>query len=292
MGYPLGAAFISILTAAMLWFMPSQGAGSAYVEWGWRVPFLVGAMLALAYVIYFRRVVAESPLWQKTTNNSVSKRRPLMELIQGTNRRSLLQVFVLMTGIWLGFYAITTATPGLLENYLGMSSSTVTYGLAVANVVLAACYFGYAHLGQRFGRRRLLIGAGLSVATLAAGLFALALFNADSGGSLILTMITIGICMVLATGVFPVAVTYLTERFPTAVRSSGYAIGYSVAIIMPALYSVYMLGLGTILPYLYTPVVLVVLAGLLMIIGAWLGPETKHVDLDDIKANNERTQRV
>jgi hypothetical protein len=29
----------------------------------------------------------------------------------------------------------------------------------------------------------------------------------------------------------------------------------------------------------YTPLVLIVLAGLLQIIGAWLGPETRHVDL-------------
>jgi predicted homoserine dehydrogenase-like protein len=38
-----------------------------------------------------------------------------------------------------------------------------------------------------------------------------------------------------------------------------------------------MLGLARPMPYVYTPLVLIVLAGLLQIIGAWLGPETRHV---------------
>lgn len=289
-GYPLGGALISLVTAVMLWLMPAHGAGSPYVEWGWRIPFVVGGMLAAAYVVYFRRIVAESPLWRDAAAAPVSKRRPLMKLIQGGNRRSLFQVLLLMTGVWLGFYAITSAVPGVLVTYLGKETSIVTYGLVIANIVLAVCYFGYAQLGQLIGRRRLLIFAGISVATLGAGLYALALFNAVAGGSMVLTMVLVGVCMVLATGVFPVAVTYITERFPTAVRSSGYAVGYSVAIILPALYSFYMLGLASVLPYVYTPVVLVVLGGLVMTAGAWLGPETKDVDLDNITARRGRAR--
>jgi hypothetical protein len=43
--------------------------------------------------------------------------------------------------------------------------------------------------------------------------------------------------------------------------------------------SFYLLGLVGLMPYVYTSLVLIVLASLLQIIGAWLGPETRHVDL-------------
>lgn len=281
-GYPLGGAVISLLTAGMLWLMPSHGPTSPYVQWGWRIPFLFGGLIAAAYVIYFRRVVAESPLWGAAAAVPKSQRRgPLSQLLRGSNRRSLLQVLVLMTGIWLSFYAITSASPGLLETYLGKSSSTVTYGLVVANLALAVSYFGYAELGQRIGRRTLLLGSGVIVSTVGAGLYFVALRNAVAGGSLVFTMVLIGVCMTLATAVFPVAVTYITERFPTAVRSSGYAVGYSMAIVVPAMYSFYMLGLGKFMPYAYTPVVLVVIGGLVLALGAWMGPHTNDVDLDD-----------
>ncbi|WP_027943696.1 MFS transporter [Amycolatopsis taiwanensis] len=282
-GYPLGAATISLVTTVMLKLVPAHGAGSPYVEWGWRIPFIFGGLLALAYVVYFRRVVGESPLWQGASTGSGPKRRPLAELMRGRNRRSLLQVLLLMTGIWMGFHAITSAVSGVLVTYLDRPASTVTSSLMIANVVLAACYFGYAVLGQRIGRRRLLIGGGVSVATLGAGLYAIALANADHGGSLAITMVLVGVCMVLATGLFPVVCTYITERFPTEVRSTGWAVGYQVAVILPSLYSFYMLGLGNLMPYVYTPVVLVVIGGVIVAIGAWLGPETRDIDLEEVR---------
>jgi hypothetical protein len=79
--------------------------------------------------------------------------------------------------------------------------------------------------------------------------------------------------------------TYINERFPTGVRASGYGIGYSLAAIIPSFFSIYMLALRRLMPFEYTPLVLIVLAGLLQIIGAWLGPETRHVDLAGVLAS-------
>jgi len=72
----------------------------------------------------------------------------------------------------------------------------------------------------------------------------------------------------------------MTERFPTAVRASGYGIGYSAASIIPAFSSFYMLGLKELgMPYAYTEIVVFALGGLLLVVGARLGPETVHVDI-------------
>lgn len=71
---------------------------------------------------------------------------------------------------------------------------------------------------------------------------------------------------------------YLTESFRTSIRSSGYGVAYSLAAILPGLYSFCMLGLAKLIPYEYGPVVLLALGGLLLSLGALDGPETKHID--------------
>ncbi|MEV6140040.1 MFS transporter [Nocardia sp. NPDC051990] len=281
-GYPLGAATISVAAAIVLHYLPANGIGSSYVQWGWRMPFVLGAVATLGFLIYFRKVVTESLPAESQEKGTTPRRRPLMELTRGQNRRSLIHIFIMMSGVWLGFHAISSAVPGVLVNYLGQSASTVSQGLVAANIILAFCYFGYGALGQRIGRRKVLMWAGVSVTTLGASLYAVALLNASNGGSGVVTMALIGICIILAAGIFPVSVTYITERFPTSVRATGFAVGYSVATMLPALYSFYMLGLEFLVPYSYTPVILVVIAGCLTTYGAWMGPETRDVDLDSV----------
>jgi hypothetical protein len=63
------------------------------------------------------------------------------------------------------------------------------------------------------------------------------------------------------------------------VRASGYGIGYSLAVIIPSFSGIYLLWLGRVIPYVFTPMVLIVLAALLMIVGALLGPETRGAEL-------------
>ena len=55
--------------------------------------------------------------------------------------------------------------------------------------------------------------------------------------------------------------------------------GYSLALVVPAFYSFYLAWLGSVMPYYLAPVVLVVIAGTLVAVGARLGPETRDNDL-------------
>jgi len=58
------------------------------------------------------------------------------------------------------------------------------------------------------------------------------------------------------------------------VRSSGYGTAYTVSLILPSLYSVWIGLLTNVMPFEYAPVVLIAVGGLLFTAGAWLGPET------------------
>ena len=83
----------------------------------------------------------------------------------------------------------------------------------------------------------------------------------------------------LALSPWGIATVYICERFPTHVRASGYGIGYSLAVVIPSFSGIYVLWLAHVMPYLFAPIVLVVLAPVLMIVGAMLGPETRGVEL-------------
>ena len=83
-----------------------------------------------------------------------------------------------------------------------------------------------------------------------------------------------------ASPVWAIVTAYINERFPTGVRACGYGVGYSAATIIPAFSSFYMLGLkGLGMPYEYTEIAIFALGGLLLLVGALSGPETKHVEL-------------
>jgi hypothetical protein len=67
---------------------------------------------------------------------------------------------------------------------------------------------------------------------------------------------------------------YLNERFGKGIRSSGYGTAYTVSLILPSMYSVWIGVLQHVIPYDYAPLVLIVLGGVLFAAGAWIGPET------------------
>lgn len=90
--------------------------------------------------------------------------------------------------------------------------------------------------------------------------------------------------------IWAVHTPYLVESFKTSVRSAGYGIAYSLATIIPGFYSFYLLGLSKLMPYAYTPIVLLVLGGLFLSVGALLGPETKDVEFSPIEGDETRSQ--
>src|SRR5699024_4527976 len=66
---------------------------------------------------------------------------------------------------------------------------------------------------------------------------------------------------------------YLSERFPTEIRSTGYGMAYSFSLILPALYPFYLPLVETMLGRHGSVMALVGLGGALLMLGAVLGPK-------------------
>lgn len=87
-GFPLAYAFISLITMFLLFWLPSEGLNSPYVQWGWRIPFFFGAFLAFAFVAYYYYFVDESEIWEESGGNESRSGRSSAATTSRTSCRS------------------------------------------------------------------------------------------------------------------------------------------------------------------------------------------------------------
>lgn len=272
-GYPLAYCSIALITYGMLAIAPAGALNSPYVQWGWRIPFLIGAVLAFVFVGIYVKFVDESVAWQQGPKSKF----PLAELFRGSNMRTLLQVFALMTGIWLSLNMVAAVLPSLLKNPVGLNDSQISSLVVIVYAVVAVGYLGAGVLSQRFGRRKFFVINGIVIGVLAPIGFGILVntSKANLAGVVLLTLL-LGL---LVTCVWGVVTTYINERFHVGIRASGYGVGYSLAVVIPSFYAFFQEGLSAVMPSKYTPIVLLAVSGVLIVVGALLGPETRDVDM-------------
>lgn len=272
-GFPAAYCTIALLTLGLLQILPAGDLDSPYVRYGWRILFVAGALLAFGFAWWYARNVQESEAWKTAPKAGT----PVRELLSGASGRTFLQVFVLTTGLWFTSYMLTAVLPGLMKTRAGLGPTQVTLTLVVANALVILVYIGAGALSQRVGRRPLLIAGGVVCALLVPVPYALV-----AGGEVrsypVVAALVVAITLLISVP-WGCLTTYLNERFHVGVRASGYGLGYSLGMVVPAFYAFYQAGLSALMPLHYTALVLLCLGGVLTVAGAVLGPETRDVDM-------------
>jgi MHS family alpha-ketoglutarate permease-like MFS transporter len=190
--------------------------------WGWRVPFAIGALLALA-VFWIQTHLQETASFHAVRAAGVA-RSVTATLVRGHWRASLL-VFALTAGGSLGFYCFTTYMQKFLTNTAHFSKAVASDISAASLVVyLLAQPLGGA-LGDRIGRRALLTGAFLLGAATA-----WPLMSAIAGASSPWTALALAsAALIILTGYSSVSAVVKSELFPAHVRGLGVALPYALA---------------------------------------------------------------
>jgi MFS family permease len=276
----MGQVIAALLTTIVLAFTVSGDPSSSYSLWGWRIPFIVGGILAIATAVFLRREVDDSDV-QKAAPKT---RTPLRDLFTpGPNLRALLQVFVIMTGVFFltNLFGGVLTPAILIRNPDVISAAEFGYVNIIVSLIGVIGYIGSGYLSDRVGRKRALAvgavfcGIGGPIALFAVGSGTLTSVWAI-GAAFLLALLGIGSIL----GIVP---SYFNERFPTAVRSSGWGIGYSTAVIIPSFTAFYIGGLDSFLPTGTGGATLWVFGCILVLIGMTLGPETRGVDLATVR---------
>ena len=279
---PWAQATIAFSVAGLLALIGPE----AYAAWGWRLLFVLGALLSVGMLVYYSRQVTDAPVFHRSRQRAaeaepVGQAKPagrpgLRQLLAGRWARAFWQVFVLMTGLWL----LTNTTVLLLTDRLATDSAldptAVPVVMGIASVAQAVVMALAGHLSTRVGRQRVFVLWGVAAGVAGPLVWWLAVHSptlaAAAACAAVLQVITVS-----AYG--PVS-AYLSERFPTEVRSTGYGSGYSLSLIIPALYPFYLPALEAGLGRHGSVMALVALGGVLLVLGAALGPKLAPRDLD------------
>jgi MFS family permease len=278
--FPMAYCVLSGICFVLFQFMPPAGLLSAYVQWGWRIPFAIGAVVTFWFAFYYAKSVHESESWVTAQEKVVShgkKANTLQTLLMPKNRRALIRIFILMTGVWFASNVLTVILPQILRENVGLSVSEATGVWIICQLVLIGGYLAAGWISQKVGRRRFFLGCGVTMATLTAAGVTLLATGTITGYFAVASVAAVALLGgVTAFGSVP---TFVCELFPVDVRGTGYGLGYSLAIIIPSFYAFYQEMLTSFMPREYTPLVLLLLGGALVAIGALMGPDTRDRDL-------------
>ena len=274
-GAGLALVFISLIQLLALNHM----APHSFEVWGWRIPFFVGTIMGILYLVYFHRLVPELDD-EEFARSRREKKMPLAQLLTGQEDRArLTQSAVLMTGMWFASQMTVSFLPVLLITVLHQSPTDVSWFEVISSLITACGMVAYGALSQRVGRRTVLQWMAVSVVTIGSAAWVFMIHFAEAGASFGLIALMAGIASFVTNAPLGVFVVYLNERFGTNVRAAGYSTAYTFGLILPGLYTVWVKGLNHIVPYAYTALFLIPLGGVLVFLAAHFGPETLNAPL-------------
>ncbi|HEX7873173.1 MAG TPA: MFS transporter [Sphingobium sp.] len=193
---------------------------TAMEQWGWRIPFFVGAVLAVS-VFLIRRGLAETQDFTSRAKDKASSAFALFHEHPGT----ALLVVALTAGGTLAFYAYTTYMQKYLVNSAGYDREVAARIMTVALFLYMILQPAVGALSDRIGRKPLLIAFGIGAALFTVPLFTLI----GEGGSPIRAFLLVLAGLVIVSGYTAINAIVKAEMFPPHIRALGVALPYAIA---------------------------------------------------------------
>jgi metabolite-proton symporter len=218
-----GAAW-GLLLANLVFLLTSQLSDDAFLAWGWRVPFLLSAILVgLGLVI--RLKLAESPDFQEVKESGEVRKTPLAEVLTNHWPRVLLMCLAYIPA-GVTFYIATVYSLSYGEKQLGLDRDLILQLVLLVNVftIVAIPFFGW--LSDRVDRKRIFWVSIVAMAALPYVWFSL--FETGSFGLMLVGFVVLFIPYAANYGTMP---AFFAHVFPPAVRYTGMSVGYTLGTV-------------------------------------------------------------
>jgi metabolite-proton symporter len=288
LGAPIGFILANGLFLLIAALLPSAAGADpsvpseAFLEWGWRIPFLFSAVM-VAVGLWVRLRLVESSVFAKTRDAGLVRKLPLAA-VAGSHWKELILGTFFMLATYVLFYLMTTfsLSYGRTPTDAPVPGLGYSYNTFVLMLIFGVVFFGIftlvsGPLADRFGRRRHLICVTL-------GIIVFALLWVP-----IIELGTVGVVLWLVLGFTLMGLTFgpmgalLPELFPTSMRYTGSGVSYNVSSILGAAVAPFIAvalwksGDGS--PFL-VGVYLAAMAALTLV-ALLIGKETKDLSLDE-----------
>lgn len=191
-------------------------------EWGWRIPFFIGAVLAVT-VMYLRRSLYESVDINDDAGER-SKRGTLKAL--AAHPRAVLIVIGLTVGGTVAFYTFTTYMQKFLVNTSGFSKSRATLISTLTLVIFMLLQPVLGLLSDKIGRKPILIAFGVLGAITTIPILTALTNTKDVWVAFALIMCA----LIIVSGYTSINAVVKAELFPANVRALGVGFPYAIAV--------------------------------------------------------------
>ena len=213
-GFVLGSASAALLLGALT---PEEVS-----DWGWRLPFLAGALLG-PVGLYLRYRLEETPAYEKAAAKAPSG--PSEE--SGFGRAG--QAFGLAIVWAASVYLMINYLPVWTRVHLDLDATQALWANSLGLLVLACLIPLMGHLSDRIGRKPVLLGACLVFVIMPYPLFR----YLDSGAVPIAGLIAAQLAFVLPVAAFGgVAPAAMAELFPTRLRATWIALAFALCVVI------------------------------------------------------------
>ncbi len=220
--------YVSITTGTLLATLEAAALQSVLSHaqmssWGWRIPFIVGALLSL-YALWLRSSLAET-LAFRAQREAGPERESILRGVWA-HRRAALQVVGLTVGGTVLYYTWAVNATSYAISVHKINATGALWAGVIANLVFIAALPVWGALSDRWGRRPNLIFYCVALGVLS---FPLNAMIRDAAWQLAVAMSIALIVQAAAVSILP---ALYAELFPTRVRASGMAFPYSVAVAL------------------------------------------------------------
>ncbi|MFD4930405.1 MFS transporter [Peribacillus butanolivorans] len=212
-GMLLGTIALSIMT-----LLPE----SAFMTWGWRLPFIFSALLVF-FGLWIRKGIDETPSFKKVKESGEVPKLPIVETLKNYWREVLIAVGAKVVET-APFYIFSTFVVSYATSNLGFSRTATLTAVMIATIITTILIPFMGMLSDKIGRKKLFIGGTIGMA-----LFAFPYFWMLQQKSVLLlivaTVIGLGVIWAPITAVLG---TMFSEIFDARIRYTGITLGYQI----------------------------------------------------------------
>jgi MFS transporter, MHS family, shikimate and dehydroshikimate transport protein len=217
LGYPLG-----VISSTSVFALASKLPDAEFLTWGWRVPFLLSAIL-VGIGLFIRLRLAETPAFRQVQAGHDVAKTPLFEILTKHRRTFLVAVGLKVSEI--AYVSVATVfSITYVTGQLGMPRSVVLNGILLAAVIELSTIPAFGGLSDLYGRKPLFI-----VGCLFSILFAFPMFWLFQTHDPMVIAITIAVAVSFGQGImFGPEATWVAELFAARLRYSGASLGFQI----------------------------------------------------------------
>jgi metabolite-proton symporter len=228
-----GAPAGNLLATGVLALLAAFQSDAAFESWGWRIPFLLSAVLIMVG-LWVRLTVSESPVFleaqrvaeAKAAETGVAEKAPILTVLS-LYKREVLTAMGARIAENVSFYLLTAFTLVYIRDVRGLEASFALNAVLIASAVHLVTIPLWGALSDRLGRKPVYIFGAVGI-----GVWAFPFFWLLDSDNFALAVLAVTIGLLVHGAMYGPQAAFFSELFGTKARYTGVSVGAQLASLV------------------------------------------------------------